>query len=471
MEATDQLAPGAAPERVLELVAVAPLLDRGSDRLELEVLQAPDPPQRFADLLALDLELALVGEHLPWNPRVLRLRGDPFGAGAEHLERAGVGIGALALVHHGPDTVAWNGARDEHHVAAVAESRYALAAEGERLHLELELVAGPGPRGRRQRAALRRVAHEEPPVSEPARWARPSSSSSSAFCAWRRFSACSQIRWRCAVENLGRDLLAGVGGQVVHREGALGGRVQQLVVELVGGQGTAALVGLELVTHAHPHVGVHRVGLPDGVAGIHVQGHGPGRLGRQREILRQRVAGRRGDRHVDARERPQHRQRAGHVVAVADVGEPQAGERAVGLAQRQQVSECLARVVLGAQHVDDGYGTPAGQLLQRLLRARPQADHGDVAPEHGRRIPQGLPARELHLVAAQYQRLASELVYAHLERQTRARGGLLEDQRHAASLQRGGPQRLALELLGSGQKLVELRGGQLGAGQEVRCHG
>ena len=70
-----------------------------------------------------------------------------------------------------------------------------------------------------------------------------SSSSSSAFCAWRRFSAWSQMRWRCAVEHLGGDLLAGVRGQVVHREGAGRGGVEQRVVDAVVGQRRAARVG------------------------------------------------------------------------------------------------------------------------------------------------------------------------------------------------------------------------------------
>ena len=179
----------------------------------------------------------------------------------------------------------------------------------------------------------------------------------------------------------------------MHREGALGGGVEQLVVELVGGQGAAALVGLELVTHAHPHVRVHGLGAADGLAGILVQRHGAARFARQLQVALQRVTGRGGDRHVHARERPQHGQRAGHVVAVTDVGDPQPGERAVGLAQRLQVGERLARVVLWAQHVDHRNRAVAGQLLQGLLRAGAQADRRHVPAEHDRGVPQGLAAR------------------------------------------------------------------------------
>ena len=65
VEAAHELAVRAGAERVLELVAVAPLLDGGHDRVLLEPVELADPAQRVADLLGLDLELALVGEHLP----------------------------------------------------------------------------------------------------------------------------------------------------------------------------------------------------------------------------------------------------------------------------------------------------------------------------------------------------------------------------------------------------------------------
>src|SRR6185436_1853496 len=62
VEAEHELAILAGPERVLELVAVAPLLDRRHDRLQLEAVEPPDPAQRVLDLFGLDRELALVGQ-------------------------------------------------------------------------------------------------------------------------------------------------------------------------------------------------------------------------------------------------------------------------------------------------------------------------------------------------------------------------------------------------------------------------
>ena len=72
MEAADERAVGVGAERVLELVAVAPRLRGGDDRLEHEAVEAADPPQRVLDLLLLDLELALVAQHLPGRARMHR---------------------------------------------------------------------------------------------------------------------------------------------------------------------------------------------------------------------------------------------------------------------------------------------------------------------------------------------------------------------------------------------------------------
>ena len=54
-----------------------------------------------------------------------------------------------------------------------------------------------------------------------------------------------------------------------------------------------------------------------------------------------------------------------------------------------------------------------------------------MAREHERGVADRLAARELHLVGAQDDRVAAELDDAGLERQPRARRGLLEEQRDA----------------------------------------
>ncbi len=204
MKAADELAAvEVVAEGVLELVAVAPLFERRHDLLDLKAREPAYPPQGILGLGLLDLELALVGEHLPGHARVIRERGDPLGAGVQHLERAGVGVVALALVDHRAHAVAGDGARDEHHVAALAQARDALAPVGERIDRQLELLAALGPgsaRGGRTRVAG--GVHEGGSAAGAHGSSRPRSappavsSSSSAFWAWRRFSACSQMRWR-----------------------------------------------------------------------------------------------------------------------------------------------------------------------------------------------------------------------------------------------------------------------------------
>ncbi len=64
MKAADELAVRVRPEGVLELVAVAPLLRRGDDRLELEAVEVADAAQRVVDLLVLLGEL-VCGFHAP----------------------------------------------------------------------------------------------------------------------------------------------------------------------------------------------------------------------------------------------------------------------------------------------------------------------------------------------------------------------------------------------------------------------
>ncbi len=201
VEPADELAGRAAAERVLELVAVAPLGDGGDDRVELEAVETADADERLADLVLLDLELARVAEHLPRGAGMVGRGGDAVGARLEDLERPGLGVGALSLVDAGPDAVAGEGAVDEDDVAAGRPGDPG-AAEGEGVDLELELVADRdagrrvGEIHRLSSIAGRRGGGLSEWTRRRARWAQATSSSSSAFWAWRRFSAWSQIRWR-----------------------------------------------------------------------------------------------------------------------------------------------------------------------------------------------------------------------------------------------------------------------------------
>ena len=139
VEAAHQRAVVAGAERVLELVAVAPLLDRRHERLELVAVEPADPPQGVVDLLGLDRDLALVGQHLPRRARMQRDRLDAVRARFEQRDGARLGVGLLALGHHGAHAVAGHRVAHEDDVALVA--RHAGAAEREALDRQLELLA------------------------------------------------------------------------------------------------------------------------------------------------------------------------------------------------------------------------------------------------------------------------------------------------------------------------------------------
>ena len=110
-----------------------------------------DAPQRVVDLLLLDGELALVGQHLPRRAGMVGDRRDPLGARLEHLERARLGVAALALRDDGADAIAGDRAGDEDDIATAPvrrslETRDAVAAVGERLDAQLELGTALGAR-------------------------------------------------------------------------------------------------------------------------------------------------------------------------------------------------------------------------------------------------------------------------------------------------------------------------------------
>src|SRR5215208_3341123 len=70
-----------------------------------------------------------------------------------------------------------------------------------------------------------------------------------------------------AVENVLGDLLAGVGGEAMQHDRPVGSFREQVGVEPVGLERAAPRVGV-LVAHAHPDVGVDRIGAGDGLARV-----------------------------------------------------------------------------------------------------------------------------------------------------------------------------------------------------------
>jgi len=116
------------------------------------------------------------------------------------------------------------------------------------------------------------------------------------------------------------------------------------------------------------------------------------------------VPGGRGDDELDPGELAGDRQRAGDVVAVADVGEAQPVELAEALAQGEQVGERLAGVVQRGERVDDRHLGPGRQLGDVLVGAGADHDRVEVAGEDAAGVADRLAARELQFVAAQDER-------------------------------------------------------------------
>ena len=127
----------------------------------------------------------------------------------------------------------------------------------------------------------------------------------------------------------------------MERHRVLAGLRQQRLVQPVGARAARACARRRLlVAHAHPHVGVHRVRAAHGV------------LGRDRAARPSSdSSGGEATATSTPASPPSDQKRAGHVVAVAHVGQPQPLEPAEALAERQQVGQRLAGVVVAREHV------------------------------------------------------------------------------------------------------------------------
>ena len=164
------------------------------------------------------------------------------------------------------------------------------------------------------------------------------------------------------------------------------------------------------------------------------------------------------------------RQRAGDVVAVADVGDAKALERAEALAQGLQVGERLAGVVQRGERVDDRHVGRSASSATRSCEPERIAIACDEAREDRAVSPIDSPRRDLHLVAAQDDRVAAELGDADLEGDPRAGRRHLEEQCDRAAGERVGAVRRPgrLELGRALEQRRQLGRAELLAGEEVR---
>ena len=171
-------------ERVLELVAVEERRRGGEDRIERRLRDPADPLERVSNLVFLRRSLHRVVEILEAAAaagRVVRARRlDALRRRLEHLRRERLGEPALHLRHARAHAIARKPAPDEDDEAV--QARDAVAAVGERVDLELELLvhaspARPSPQGTSGdvAAAVRRRPATPSAAIQPSETATPAS--------------------------------------------------------------------------------------------------------------------------------------------------------------------------------------------------------------------------------------------------------------------------------------------------------
>ena len=170
-------------------------------------------------------------------------------------------------------------------------------------------------------------------------------------------------------------------------------------------------------------------------------------------------------RHADGHAGLRARQEQGmrDVVPVPEVRQDSPVEVAEMLADREEVGQRLAGVLEVREGVDHRDRRRGGEDLQALLLEGPEHDRVDVARQDTTGVLDRLTATQLELRRGQHDGVRAELFHPDLERDTRAGGGLLEDQRDRSAGQRSGvraPIRLQCRA-----EVDEL--GELGSGEVV----
>ena len=181
----------------------------------------------------------------------------------------------------------------------------------------------------------------------------------------------------------------------------------------------------------------------------------------------------RGCRHgdVDASERAGLEEAVGDVVAVAQVGEAKAPERAEVLLEGQQVGERLAGVVAVGERVDDRDRCGGGEPADVVVGVGADDEGAGVAADDSGGVLDGLASAELELVGSDDLRDAAEVADGGAEGEPGAgrRLGEVGDDRVAVE-ELGVAVRVGADLLADLEQLLEIVGAQVGDAQEV-LHG
>ena len=238
-------------------------------------------------------------------------------------------------------------------------------------------------------------------------------------------------------------------------------------VDLVAGEHPFAGRRLRLLAHARPDVGI------DGAGFAHrfqrIVGHLQVQLGDLRgqmleKLRRESVAVGRGHGEPQPHLAAAFGQAAGHVVAIAHVGQCPAFDAAEDFLQRVQVGQRLAGMGQVGQAVDDRASAIFGQLGQSVVVIGADDDQIDVLAQHPGEIGHALSGAKADVVA-QEQAAAAQMAHARLEADPSPQRGLFEQQGHHAPGQQGLAQalrELGLQVLGDGKNAIDLDRCQVG---------
>src|SRR5213596_2163635 len=271
------------------------------------------------------------------------------------------------------------------------------------------------------------------------------------------------------------DVWASMGqeGEAQARQNAFRGytvdaELHQLGIHRVAPEGVLPRLGLPLLAHRRPHVGVHDVHALDRLLGdLRHLDAGPPLLRTVEDPAVGLVA-------LGARQpqlEPQHLRRldpaVGHVVPVAHPGDPLSLPRAQRLPHREQVGQHLAGVRQVGEPVDDGNRRLARQLLHLGVIEGPDHDAADVAGQHPRGVGDRLAPPQLDVAGRKEQGVPAQLVRPHLEGDPGARARLGEDHRQALARERGLPVGPRLHPPGQVEQAQDVVPSEVGDGEEI----
>ena len=161
-----------------------------------------------------------------------------------------------------------------------------------------------------------------------------------------------------------------------------------------------------------------------------------------------------------------------HVVAVADPGHGLALDRTAMFEEGLHVGQQLARVKVVGQAVDHRDAGVGGEFGQGAVGKGSDHHRIEHARHDDRAVTDRLATAQLRIARRKEDRLAAELDHAGLERDPRARGGLLENHPQDAVFQRleqYAAVTQVLELNASTDHADQLFGRAIHQGEKVPC--